>query len=126
MHTRGLVYLLVFWLGGCNQCSRSAVPTEEGDNTATMKTGTDDTAKLIARGRAVYMSNCTACHSNDPAKAGNLGPDVAHSSRELLEARLLKAQYPEGYQPKRPNSKAMAPMPYLKNDLNALHAFLNQ
>lgn len=81
-------------------------------------------AELIARGKTVYKTQCIACHNADPAKPGSLGPEVQGSSRELLEARILRAEYPHGYQPKR-GTHAMAAMPHLKSELDALHAFLN-
>ena len=80
-------------------------------------------AKLIARGRAVYVSNCSACHNPDPRLPGSLGPDVAGSSEELLEARLLRNSYPQGYTPKRDSGVMMA-LPYLKDDIGALAAYL--
>jgi mono/diheme cytochrome c family protein len=36
------------------------------------------------RGRQVYLAQCTACHAQDPAQNGPLGPAVKGSSRELL------------------------------------------
>ncbi len=80
-------------------------------------------ADLAKRGRQVYMANCIACHSQDPAIDGALGPAVAGSSRELVEARVLRAEYPEGYTPKRP-SKVMIALPHLGGDIDALTAFL--
>ncbi|GDX79501.1 hypothetical protein LBMAG42_13120 [Deltaproteobacteria bacterium] len=76
-----------------------------------------------ARGKVVYAASCTACHNADPAKAGSLGPDVKGSSRELLEARVLKAEYPAGYTPKR-SSTLMTPLPALAGDIEALAAYL--
>ena len=78
----------------------------------------------VARGKSVYQSNCTACHAPDPRVAGALGPDLAKSSLELLELRVLRAEYPAGYTPKR-SSKVMQPLPHLKADIPALHAYLN-
>ncbi len=78
---------------------------------------------LAARGKRVYMANCIACHSQDPAIDGALGPAVAGSSRELVEARVLRAEYPEGYTPKRP-SKVMITLPHLGGEIDALTAFL--
>ena len=80
-------------------------------------------AELAQRGRQVYMANCIACHSQDPSADGALGPAVAGSSYELLEARVLRAEYPEGYTPKRP-SKVMIARPHLEDELEALHAYL--
>lgn len=80
---------------------------------------------LIQRGGAVYAANCSACHGSNPKVAGALGPDVAGSSTELLEARIMTASYPAGYTPKR-KSQAMAALPHLKGDIPALYAFLNK
>jgi mono/diheme cytochrome c family protein len=75
------------------------------------------------RGRQVYVAQCTACHSSDPAQNGPLGPAVRGSTRELLEARLLRGTYPPGYVPKRP-SAVMQPMPHLAGSLGDLAAYL--
>lgn len=75
------------------------------------------------RGRQVYVANCIACHHQDPSREGTLGPAVAGASLELLEARILRAEYPPGYEPKR-DSNLMPAMPYLKNDIPALAAYL--
>ena len=77
----------------------------------------------VARGRAVYLANCIACHATDPSQAGGIGPDVAGSSMELLQARVVEGEYPAGYTPKR-SSGVMPPFPHLAEDLPALHAFL--
>ena len=77
------------------------------------------------RGRQVFASQCTSCHSSDPAKDGPIGPAVKGASRELLEARLLRGAYPSGYAPKRP-SAVMQPMPHLAGSLDDLAAFLRQ
>lgn len=79
---------------------------------------------LAARGRTVYQTQCIACHNPDPHKAGALGPDVFGASRDLLEARILRAEYPAGYQPKR-QTHTMAALPHLKADIEALHSYLN-
>lgn len=80
---------------------------------------------LVARGRSVYVTSCIACHNPDPARDGNVGPALKGSSLELLQARVLEIRYPPGYRPKRP-TKLMPPLPHLKNDIPALHAFLNR
>jgi len=79
---------------------------------------------LSSRGKNVYMANCVACHHSNPKLMGNIGPEVWGSSLELLEARILKAEYPSGYKPKR-KTKAMTPLLQLKNEIPALHAYLN-
>ena len=75
------------------------------------------------RGRQVYLAQCIACHNPDPALAGPLGPPVRGSSRELLEAKVLRGAYPAGYTPKRPTS-VMPPQPVLQPDIPSLTAFL--
>ncbi len=80
---------------------------------------------LVRRGRAIYTTNCIACHAPDPTRAGALGPEVAGSSHELLERRVMSAAYPDGYPPKR-QSTMMQPMPHLEHEIEALHAFLNR
>jgi len=75
------------------------------------------------RGRAVYLANCIACHNNDPAKDGSIGPAIAGSSKELLEARVLSTSYPPNYKPKRP-TKVMPQFPFLKEELPYLAAYL--
>lgn len=80
---------------------------------------------LAEQGRKVYLANCISCHNPDPSKDGVVGPAISGSSLELLRARVLEASYPAGYTPKRP-SHAMAALPHLKNELEALHSFLNQ
>jgi len=75
------------------------------------------------RGRAIYLSNCAACHNPDPSKDGSVGPAIKGASRELIEARLMRASYPPGYKPKR-NTAAMPAQPYLESSIPDLIAFL--
>lgn len=82
-------------------------------------------SQLIERGASIYQLNCIACHNADPAKDGVLGPSVANSSLELLEERIMRAQYPKDYKPKR-DTRQMAVMPHLQNEIPALKAFLNK
>jgi mono/diheme cytochrome c family protein len=88
--------------------------------------GCGDAAKLdpiAERGRQVYMSQCTQCHAVDPAQAGAVGPPVKGASRALLEARVLRGEYPPGYAPKR-STRVMPPMSNLAPDLESLAAYL--
>lgn len=82
-------------------------------------------AALAARGRAVYMANCIACHNPNPALPGSLGPEVLGASRDLLEARILRGGYPADYTPKRA-TRLMPPMPKLSGEIAGLSAFLEQ
>lgn len=80
--------------------------------------------ELVEAGRGTYNGNCIACHSVDPTQDGALGPAVSGSSLELLTARILHSEYPEGYTPKRP-SRLMVPLPHLEERLPELEAYLN-
>lgn len=83
----------------------------------------DDQKALSARGKAVYTANCIACHNVQPGNDGAIGPAIAGSSMNLIEARVMRNEYPEGYKPKR-DTKAMIALPYLEKDLAALVAYL--
>ena len=85
---------------------------------------TDAVVNPVDRGRSVYAANCTACHNANPRLDGAVGPAIHGSSLELLEARVLRAAYPAGYKPKR-ETHLMPAMPFLKDDIPALHAYLN-
>ncbi|HXG50778.1 MAG TPA: cytochrome c [candidate division Zixibacteria bacterium] len=76
-----------------------------------------------AKGRAVYVANCVACHNNDPSRDGPIGPAISGSSLELLEARVLRTEYPPGYKPKR-NTRVMPTFPFLKSEVPYLAAYL--
>ena len=77
------------------------------------------------RGESIYKNVCIACHAPDPTQDGPLGPAIAGSSLELLRARVVRGEYPPGYQPKRP-TLSMPSFPYLEEDLPALEAYLNE
>lgn len=79
---------------------------------------------LIEKGQRSYQVNCIACHNPNPKLDGVIGPAVAGSSLELIRKRVMEAGYPEGYKPKR-NTIAMVALPHLKNDIEALHAYLS-
>jgi mono/diheme cytochrome c family protein len=83
----------------------------------------DPQAELLARGEKIYLGNCIACHAKSPSEPGPVGPPVAGSSLALLEAKVLRNEYPPGYKPKR-DSKAMVPLVHLEPELPALAAFL--
>jgi hypothetical protein len=59
----------------------------------------------------------------DPSQPGSLGPELVGSSRALIEARVLRGEYPNGYKPKR-TTNLMIPLPHLKDDIDALAAYL--
>jgi mono/diheme cytochrome c family protein len=84
----------------------------------------DPQATLAKRGQQVYAINCTTCHALDPGEAGPVGPAVAGSPLALLEAKVLRNEYPPGYVPQR-DTKAMIPLAHLGPDLPALAAYLS-
>lgn len=75
-------------------------------------------------GKRLYATHCTACHAADPKKEGAVGPAIWGSSAELLERRLVHGDYPAGYAPKR-QTKIMTLLPFLKDQIPNLHAYLN-
>jgi mono/diheme cytochrome c family protein len=85
----------------------------------------DPQAALEKRGEQVYLNNCTACHARDPRVPGPVGPDLAGSPLALLEAKVLRNEYPPGHEPKR-DTKAMIPLPHLAPELPAIAAFLER
>jgi mono/diheme cytochrome c family protein len=99
--------LSIVLLALCAACS----PAEQGG------------AALIARGKSVYETNCTACHAREPRSDGPVGPSNACSSTELIRAKVLRNEYPPGYTPKR-DTRAMIPLPHLEPDLPAIAAYL--
>ncbi len=82
-----------------------------------------ETDRLVKRGRSVYQTNCIACHNNDPTLAGAIGPALAGSSLELLQAKVLRNEYPPGYVPKASSGNMIA-LPHLEPSLPALAAYL--
>ncbi len=79
---------------------------------------------LVKRGKSIYQVNCTTCHSSNPTQDGPVGPAVSGASRELIEARIVRGSYPEGYAPKR-TTQVMQALPHLAGEIEALTAYLN-
>jgi hypothetical protein len=69
------------------------------------------------------MAYCTSCHNATPSKDGPIGPPIKGSSQALLEARVLRGNYPPGYNPKR-NTSIMPTQPHLKSAMPDLAAYL--
>lgn len=82
-------------------------------------------ASARERGRKLYENVCIACHNADPTLQGSLGPPVAGASLELLEAKVLRGEYPPDYTPSRP-SRAMPRFEYLNGRLGDVAAYLQQ
>ena len=77
----------------------------------------------VARGKKIYRNICLVCHNADPNQAGVLGPAIAGANRELLEARLLRGEYPPGYTPQR-TTQQMPRFEFLEPNLDDIAAFL--
>jgi mono/diheme cytochrome c family protein len=71
----------------------------------------------------MYLAQCIQCHNVDPALDGPVGPAVKGASPALLEAKILRGEYPPGYKPKR-TTRVMPPQPPLAPDIPALAAYL--
>ena len=80
--------------------------------------------EIVEAGRGAYMANCTACHNIDATKDGALGPAVSGASLELLEARVLRSEYPEGYTPKR-DTRIMVALRHLEPQMKELSVYLD-
>lgn len=107
------LFLILIALGGV-ACTKSTPSNSEPQTPQA----------LAEKGKKVYGVNCIACHAADPKVDGAVGPALYGASLDLLQHRVLKVNYPEGYKPKR-TSHIMPPFPYLKDDIPALHAYLN-
>ena len=97
---------------GCFACS-------QGSN------GDASQAGASQRGQKIYQNVCIACHNADPTQPGSLGPPLAGASQVLLEAKLLRGEYPPGYTPARPG-QTMPRFEYLKDHIGDLAAYLQQ
>jgi mono/diheme cytochrome c family protein len=109
----GVAMLLPFLLLECTK--KSAPPENQTPLTQ---------EQLVEKGQQIFQLNCTSCHGGDPQKDGPIGPSIAGSALPLIEARVMRAEYPAGYTPKR-TTKTMVALPHLKEDLPAIHAYLN-
>jgi mono/diheme cytochrome c family protein len=102
---------------------QSAAPAPPPEPAAAATSATPVRLDPIEQGRRVYSLNCVVCHNADPRQDGAIGPSIAGSPRELVEARVMRAAYPAGHTPKR-DTKLMMPLPHLEADIPALAAFL--
>lgn len=107
--------ILVYLLGAC---------TAKSNSPSAPLTPEQEAEKLMSRGKMIYNTQCISCHNSDPKKDGSVGPAIFGSSLELLEAKVLRNEYPAGHTPKRP-SRMMVALPHLKNEIPALHLYLN-
>jgi mono/diheme cytochrome c family protein len=77
----------------------------------------------VGKGKQIWLGQCVICHNPDPGKDGTLGPAVKGASPALLEAKVVRGEYPPGYKPKRP-TKVMPPRPDLAPGVPDLAAYL--
>ena len=77
----------------------------------------------VARGKLIYRNVCTVCHNADPSLDGTIGPAIDSASRELLDAKLLRGEYPSGHTPKRATQQ-MPRFEYLEPNLGEIAAYL--
>jgi len=77
----------------------------------------------VARGEAIYRNICVVCHNADPYEVGTVGPALGSPTRELLEAKVLHGEYPQGFTPAR-TTHQMPQFDYLEPNLDDLVAFL--
>ena len=110
---------------GCRCGLENKTGSQPSSSSPTAEATETPEAKLMAQGKLVYTNHCISCHNRNPKMQGSIGPDVFGSTKELLAAHILKAEYPAGYTPKR-QSKAMPALPHLAGDIDALAVYLNQ
>lgn len=113
--------LCLYCLLSAAKCQKKEMPNSVQPQGDLSKNGA---SQLAGRGKIVYEANCITCHSRNPKTSGPLGPDVYGSSKELLTARVVYGNYPEGYKPKR-ESHLMRALPHLQPEINALYEYLN-
>lgn len=102
-----------------------ALACGDGDGAGAAAGGGEEDAQatLIARGRHYYQNVCIACHNGDPTRDGTLGPALAGVSLDVIEAKVLRGEYPEGYTPRR-NTSSMPAFAYLEPELPGIAAYL--
>lgn len=84
-------------------------------------------SEAARRGHSVFSFICVQCHDlKNPFADRPTGPAIARSSRELIEAKVLRGEYPPGYTPKRPGAITMPKQPQLKDRIDDLYAFLQE
>ncbi|PJZ59954.1 c-type cytochrome [Leptospira adleri] len=80
--------------------------------------------KQLNQGKGLYTANCSACHNQNPAMDGAVGPAIKGSNFELLKARIVSGTYPAGYTPKR-SSQLMTRLPLNDEQIRSIEAYLN-
>lgn len=108
---------------GCSEGSAPSPVADTGSTPVPAPPPEPEPVDLVSEGRDAYLGNCIACHNPDPKADGALGPPVVGASEALLEARILRAEYPPGYTPKRTTASMIA-MPFLESRIPAIAAYL--
>ena len=127
--TRTTVAVALAWIAiGCSEGGAPSTPPSPTASTGSAPTLPPPPAEpeprdLVAEGRDAYLGNCIACHNPDPKLEGALGPPVWGASEELLEARIMRAEYPPGYTPKSTTTSMIA-MPFLERKIAVIAAYL--
>jgi len=78
----------------------------------------------VVRGQMLFTTNCISCHNSNPELDGSLGPAISGSPLELVQARVLRGEYPAGYNPKRP-THIMPRLPLTEANVADIVAYLN-
>jgi mono/diheme cytochrome c family protein len=103
------LFLICLLLSACGEDSKPKANAAQGAE--------------VTRGKRVYIAYCTSCHNFDPAKDGPIGPAIKGSTEPLLEAKVVRGNYPAGYKPKRDTS-IMPSQPALKPSIPDLAIYL--
>lgn len=81
----------------------------------------------LDKGKRLYMANCIQCHNRDPNIKGPIGPEMVDAPLYVMTSKVMTSKYPDplppGFVPKR-KSHAMRAIPKLKNDIPAIHAWV--
>ena len=115
--------VLALLLAGCGDQPAPPPEKKESAPAPASTSAVIATAGSAEKGKQVWLGQCIACHNPDPTKDGPLGPAVKGASRALVEARVVRGEYPAGYTPKRP-TKVMPPRPDLAPSVADLAAYL--
>lgn len=120
-----LFVLLAFVFVGCLEKKEAAQSSGSGDSVSSSVKVEMTVEQKQERGKLIYQTNCIACHNPDPKQVGTVGPAIWGASRELLAAKVLKGDYPDGYKKQR-ETRIMPQLPHLEKELEAVSIYLNK
>lgn len=102
-------------------------PADSAEQTSQAGVHVSTDQASLDKGKRLYMANCIQCHNRDPNKKGPIGPEMVDAPLEVMVSKVMTAKYPDplppGFVPKR-KSRAMRPIPKLKEDIPAIHAWV--